>query len=186
MHYADCILKRMHQPQSIQSARISLQSSELAPPAPSPAGVCCTPLVPGGDTLACGRGGGGGSQFGRRGRHSGTPSIRSELTPVLKVSTNTYSTLCSLFYRLGKRRRADIAESSTSSSAAAANLPVFSIRLKEERSSPQPYLRLAHLNQGDGGADLSGGGNGGEASGAAAARGEDVGITMNFVEALLR
>ncbi len=155
------------------------------PPPPHPQ-ACVAPLWFLGGTHSLAGEVGGGSQFGRRGRHSGTPSIRSELTPVLKVSTNTYSTFFSLFYRLGKRRRADIAESSTSSSSAAANLPVFSIRLKEERSSPQPYLRLAHLNQGGGGADLSGVGNGGEASGAAAARGEDVGITMNFVEALLR
>jgi hypothetical protein len=44
-----------------QSTRPFLQSLELGPPAPSPAGECVpSPLVPGGgDTLACGRGGGG-------------------------------------------------------------------------------------------------------------------------------
>jgi hypothetical protein len=42
-------------------------SPNWPPPAPSPASECCRlPLVPkGGDTLACGKGG-GGSQFGRR------------------------------------------------------------------------------------------------------------------------
>ncbi len=75
--------------ESVQSTRLSLQPSELAPPpAPLPASKCCPPgskgaggtlphlqarvaplLVPRGDTIAGGRGG-GGSQFARRGRHS--------------------------------------------------------------------------------------------------------------------
>jgi hypothetical protein len=47
-------------PQSIQSARLSLLSSELAPPAPSLASECCPPpFGSGGDTLVCGRGGAG-------------------------------------------------------------------------------------------------------------------------------
>jgi hypothetical protein len=41
------------------SARLSHQSSEFAPPAPSPASECCPPWFQGGDTLAWGRGGGG-------------------------------------------------------------------------------------------------------------------------------
>jgi hypothetical protein len=51
-----------------------LQSSELgSPPTPSPSGKCVPPLIPEGkgDTLACGRGG-GGSQLGRGDRHCGT------------------------------------------------------------------------------------------------------------------
>ncbi len=48
--------------QSRQSARLFLQTSELGPPhTPSSRWVCTPPpLVPGGGTLACGRGGGGG------------------------------------------------------------------------------------------------------------------------------
>jgi hypothetical protein len=44
--------------QSTQSARLSLQSSELALPAFSLVNECC-PHPKGGDTLACGRGRGG-------------------------------------------------------------------------------------------------------------------------------
>ncbi len=53
--------------QSRQSARLSLQSSELAPPTLSPASEFCpSPFwFPVRDTLACRRGG-RGSQFGRR------------------------------------------------------------------------------------------------------------------------
>jgi hypothetical protein len=54
-----------------------LQSSELAPPAPSPASECCPPFrfrEGGGGTLACERGG-EGSKVGRRDRHSGTLGI---------------------------------------------------------------------------------------------------------------
>ncbi len=54
--------------QSIQSARLSIQSSELGPPAPSPGSECCCPLPfrsNGGHTFACGRRG-GGTQFHRR------------------------------------------------------------------------------------------------------------------------
>ncbi len=62
-------------PQSIQSARLSLQSSRIGsppPPHPQESVAPSPPLVPrGGTTLACGRRG-GGSQFGRRDRHSGT------------------------------------------------------------------------------------------------------------------
>jgi hypothetical protein len=47
-----------------------------APHTPSLAGECVPfPLVPGGDTLTCGSGGGGGSQFRRGDRHCGTLGI---------------------------------------------------------------------------------------------------------------
>ncbi len=74
-------------PQIIQSARIPLQSSELAPPAPSPAGECCHPFwfQGRGNTLAYRRGG-GGSQFGQRDRHSGTLGICADRT--YKVGVN--------------------------------------------------------------------------------------------------
>ncbi len=53
-------------PESIQSARPSIQSSELGPPTPSPARECCTPFgAKGGDTLTFG--GGRGNQFRRWG-----------------------------------------------------------------------------------------------------------------------
>jgi hypothetical protein len=48
-------------PQSRQSAWLSLQSSELDPSTPSPAGECCPPW---GDTLACVRGRGPNSDEG--------------------------------------------------------------------------------------------------------------------------
>jgi hypothetical protein len=49
-----------HRAQSIQSVKLSLQSSELAPPAPSFASECCPPLgFKVGGTLACRIGGGG-------------------------------------------------------------------------------------------------------------------------------
>jgi hypothetical protein len=69
------------------------------PPPPHPQACVAPPLVPGGTHSLVGEVGGGGSQFGRRGRHSGTPIIiplRSKLTPELKVSTNTL--LFSLFF----------------------------------------------------------------------------------------
>ncbi len=45
---------------SRQSAMLSLQSSELGPPAPSPEGECCPPpLVPGGAHSLAGEGVGG-------------------------------------------------------------------------------------------------------------------------------
>ncbi len=49
--------------QSIQSARLSLQSSELTPPAPSLASECYPPppFDPKGDTLAIGKEGLGGA-----------------------------------------------------------------------------------------------------------------------------
>jgi hypothetical protein len=59
---------------SRQSARLSLQSSELAPPRPLARKLVLPPpplVSRGRDTLACGREG-GRSQFGRRDRHSGT------------------------------------------------------------------------------------------------------------------
>jgi hypothetical protein len=56
-------------PQSIHSARLSIQSSELGSPTPSPSRECCSPALgapplwvllrfgsEGGDTLACGGG----------------------------------------------------------------------------------------------------------------------------------
>jgi hypothetical protein len=47
-------------PQSIQSARLSIQLSELGPPTLSPVRECCSPPFgyKGRDTLACGEGGG--------------------------------------------------------------------------------------------------------------------------------
>jgi hypothetical protein len=55
--------------QSIQGARLSFQSSELAPLVPSPASGAQCPAQPlplsfrsGGDILACGRGGGAGGE----------------------------------------------------------------------------------------------------------------------------
>ncbi len=61
-------------PQSRQSARLSLQSSDLAPPPPHPqASVAPPPLVPGGGTHQLGGEGAGGanSDEGTRDRHSG-------------------------------------------------------------------------------------------------------------------
>ncbi len=60
-------------PQSRQSAKLFLQSSELRLPHSLTRRRVCTPhpLVPGGGTLACGRGS-GGSQFERGNRHCGT------------------------------------------------------------------------------------------------------------------
>jgi hypothetical protein len=60
-----------HKPQSIQSARLSFQSSDSAPPTPSPAGEGCSSLVlsNGGYTFAC-EGGDGGTQLRSRDRHS--------------------------------------------------------------------------------------------------------------------
>ncbi len=47
-------------PESRQSTRLFLQSSNwFPPPTPSHAGECVPLLVPGGDTLACGKGNGG-------------------------------------------------------------------------------------------------------------------------------
>jgi hypothetical protein len=43
----------------LQSARLSHQSSESSPPAPSPASECCPLLWFQGDAVACERGGGG-------------------------------------------------------------------------------------------------------------------------------
>ncbi len=60
-------------PQSIQSARLSVLSSELDPP-PLHLQASVAPPSFGskmGDTLACG-GGGGRTQFQRKDRHSGT------------------------------------------------------------------------------------------------------------------
>jgi hypothetical protein len=61
--------------QSRQSARLFLQSSELGPPTPSPAGGLCPLFDSGGrDTLSCGTGG-GGSPSGRGDRHCGILGI---------------------------------------------------------------------------------------------------------------
>ncbi len=66
----------VHPTEYTQRARLSVQSSELGHPTPSPASECCpTRESKGGDTLACG-GGGGGTQFRRRDRHSGTLCIQ--------------------------------------------------------------------------------------------------------------
>ncbi len=60
----------------IESARLSIQSFELAPPAPSLARECCPPPPLGtrGRHTPL-RGGGGGTQFRRRDRHCDTLSI---------------------------------------------------------------------------------------------------------------
>ncbi len=71
--------------QSRQNARLFLQSSELGPPTPSPAGLYVPPPFGsgGGDTLACGCGRRGeGSQLGQRERNwrnCGTPWYRCTL-----------------------------------------------------------------------------------------------------------
>jgi hypothetical protein len=54
----------IHRPQSRQSARLSLQSSELGPQPLNPQVSVSPPLVPGGDTLACRRGVGWGPNIG--------------------------------------------------------------------------------------------------------------------------
>ncbi len=64
----DCSCTEYSAPHKVQSARLFLPTSELGPPILLPPGECVpSPLwFRGGDTLACGRGGGGGgSQFGR-------------------------------------------------------------------------------------------------------------------------
>ncbi len=66
-------------PQSRQSARLFLQSSELGP-----ADKCAPRFRGGGDTLACGKGG-GGSQFGRGDRHYGTLGIYVLCAPSCKM-----------------------------------------------------------------------------------------------------
>ena len=53
-------------PQSRQSARLSLQSSELGPQPLNPQVSVSPPLVPEGDTLACRRGSGWGPNIGRQ------------------------------------------------------------------------------------------------------------------------
>jgi hypothetical protein len=71
-------------------ARFSFQSSELGPPTPSPLGPR------GRDTLACRRGG-GGTQFRRRDRHSGTPGILQFLYargPQIKVKWMGEEEIC--------------------------------------------------------------------------------------------
>jgi hypothetical protein len=76
-----------------------------------------------------------------------------------EITSHRYSNyLCPLWFRLGKRRRLDLAEPSTSS--AVPEEPRFSLEPKEENPRLPPV--------------------------ASAARPDDVGITMNFVEALLR
>jgi hypothetical protein len=70
------LLDHKWRPKRIQSARVSHQSSELAPPPLTRTRVLPPPPPPlwfqgRGDTLAGGRGG-GGNQFARRDRHSGT------------------------------------------------------------------------------------------------------------------
>jgi hypothetical protein len=63
-------------PESIQSARPSIQSCELGPPTPSTARECCSPPFgsKGGGTFTSGWGC-GGNQLRRWGIHSGTLSI---------------------------------------------------------------------------------------------------------------
>ncbi len=65
-------------PQSRQSAKLFLQSSELAPPTPHPqASMPPHPLVPGGGALSLAREGVGESQFQRGDIHCGTLYIRT-------------------------------------------------------------------------------------------------------------
>ncbi len=76
---------------SIQSARLSLQSSQLAsPPAPSLASECWPPplWLQGGDTLSCGLGG------GRAISEDGTDTL------VLKVYMYDHSTIISIIWEL--------------------------------------------------------------------------------------
>ncbi len=66
--------------QSIQSTRLSFQSSELGFPIPSPARECCSsPLWVQGGRHTRFVGGGGGTQFRQRERHSGTLCIKQFL-----------------------------------------------------------------------------------------------------------
>ncbi len=69
-HYR-CLTLQLYNPQSRQSARLFLQSSDLGPPHPHRRRMC-PPFGWGG--VACGRGV-GGSQFGRGDRHCGTLGI---------------------------------------------------------------------------------------------------------------
>ncbi len=81
----------VHTTQSIQSTRLSFQSSELGPLNPSPGMFLLPPLSSrGGDTLACG-GRGGRTQFRRRDRHCDTQFILKSLyapIPILNVQYN--------------------------------------------------------------------------------------------------
>ena len=63
---ANILAHRSTGPQSRQSARLSLQSSELGPQPLNPQVSVSPPLVPGGDTLACRRGGGWGPNIGEQ------------------------------------------------------------------------------------------------------------------------
>ncbi len=76
-------------PKKTRAKYICDSTTELAPPAPSPAGECCPPpplsSKGGGDTLAYRRGY-EVSQFGQRDRHTGTLGI------VLAINHSTDST----------------------------------------------------------------------------------------------
>jgi len=71
-----------------ESARLSLQSSELAPPAPLRASESCPPpVVPGGDTHACGWGGGGVPIPTTGENLSALPTLWGHSTPIQPVSS---------------------------------------------------------------------------------------------------
>ncbi len=78
----------------------------IGSPAPSPASECYpTPLGTGaGDTLACGRGS-GGSQFGRRNRHSGTLGSRYSRIPLRNIGFFWYQPVTRRKYRWYQPRR---------------------------------------------------------------------------------
>jgi len=76
MDLVEFLIQTIKTPEStVQSGRLPLQSSELAPPAPSHTSECCPPLVPGGRHTRLRERERGESQFGRRDRHSGTLGI---------------------------------------------------------------------------------------------------------------
>ncbi len=67
--------------QSIRSARLSLQSSELGPPTPSPASECCSPhLGPSGGTQSLAGDGAGGADSDEE---TDTLVLRYRIIPLL-------------------------------------------------------------------------------------------------------
>jgi hypothetical protein len=94
-------------PQSRQSARLFLQSSELG----LPCRRVCPPLFGygGRDTLACGREGGGGSQFQRGDRHWGTLGyicpwrIKTQGAYQAGIEMPSTRNRCSIYYDLKRK-----------------------------------------------------------------------------------